>query len=59
MAADQEVDPGRDGVMKSMTSGDLFHGSRMPKTACCGETMLRPSYNKWIAYYDDNDDNNI
>ena len=31
-----------------MTSGDLLHESRMPKTDCHGKGMLRPSFNKWI-----------
>ena len=48
MVADQEVDPRRDGGMKLMTSGDLLHESRMPKTDCHGKGMLRPSSNKWI-----------
>ena len=48
MAADQEVDPRRDGGMKSMTSGDMLHGSGMPKTDCHRKGMLRRSSNKWI-----------
>ena len=47
MVDDQEVDPRRDGGMKSMTSGDLLHGSGMPKTDCHGKEKLRPSPNKW------------
>ena len=31
-----------------MTSGDLLHENRMPKTDCDGKKMLRPSANKWI-----------
>ena len=31
-----------------MTSGDLLHGSSMPKTDYYGKTMQRPSSNKWI-----------
>ena len=46
MAADQDVDPRRDGGMKSMTSGDLLHESRMPKRDYHGKTMLKPSSNK-------------
>ena len=48
MAADQEVDPRRDGGMKWMTSGDVLHGSRMPKTDSHEKGMLRPSSNKLI-----------
>ena len=48
MVVDQEIDLRRDGGMKSMTSRDLFHRSRMTKTDCHGKTMLRPSSNKWI-----------
>ena len=48
MVIDQEVDPRRDGGMKSITAGDMLHGSRMPKTDCHGKGMLRVSSNKWI-----------
>ena len=41
MVVDQEVDPQRDGGMKSMPFEELIHGSRMPKTDCHGKTMLR------------------
>ena len=50
MVVDQEVDTRRDGGMKSMTSRDLLHESRMSKTDCNGITMLRPSSNN-IQYW--------
>ena len=43
MVANQEVDPRRDGGMKSMTHVDLLRESIMPNTDCRGKTMLRPS----------------
>ena len=48
MVVDQEVGPRRDGGMKSMTSGDVLRGSRMPKTNFHGKGMLRPKSNKRI-----------
>ena len=45
---DEEVHPRRDGGMKSMTSGDLLHGSKMAKTDCHGKGMLRLTSNTWI-----------
>ena len=58
MVLHQEVDPRRDGGMKSMTSVDLLHGSIKPKTDCHGKTMMRPSSNKlidtnWLIFNDD------
>ena len=48
MVVEQEVDPRRDGGIKSMTSGDLLHRSRMVKTDFHGKEMLRPLSNKSI-----------
>ena len=42
------VDLRKVGGMELMTSGDLLHGSRIPKADCHEEGMLRPSSNKWI-----------
>ena len=41
-----------------MASGDLLHGSIMPKTDCYGKGMLRPSSNSGLkmASYDDDDE---
>ena len=46
----EEVDPRRDGGMKSIPSGDLLHESRMPKT------VFHPASGLIMAQYDDDDD---